>query len=67
MSLHSTDIIFIDLFRNSKLQILYSTIKSTAKLTIVTTVKHHGNALTDTVNANRVQYLALQVPSSTSS
>ena len=46
------------LFRNSQLNTLYSTVKSRTKMTIITTVKYRGNALTDTFNANRVAYIA---------
>ena len=54
----------VSLFINSQLRTLYHTVKSTAELTIITTVRHQGNALTDTFNANRVQCLKLQVHTS---
>jgi len=36
---------------------LYSTVKSRTEITIITTVRYQGNALTDAINANRVQCL----------
>jgi len=51
----------IFLFRNSQLSTLYSTVKSRTEMTIITTVRYQGNALTYTFNANRVQCLTLLV------
>jgi len=45
------------LFRNSQLSTLYSRVKSRTEMTIITTIRYQGNALTDTFNANRVQCL----------
>ena len=53
--------LFIYLFRNSQLSTLYNAVKSRTEMTIVTTVRYQGNALTDTFNANRVQCLTLLV------
>jgi len=55
------------LFRNSQLNTLYSTVKSRTEMTIITTVKYRGNALTDTFKANKVQCLTLLVHTSTNS
>ena len=57
----------VNLFRNSQLSTLYSTVKSRTEMTIITTVKYRGNALTDTFNVNRVQCLTLLVHTSTNS
>ena len=46
-----------DLFRNSQLSTLYSSVKSRTEMTTITTVRYQGNALTDTFNADRVQCL----------
>ena len=43
--------LFIYLFRNSQLSTLYSTVKSRTEMTIITTVRYQGSALTDTFNA----------------
>ena len=54
------------LFRNSQLSnMLYSTVRSISEMTIMTTVRYKGNALTDTFNANRVQCSALLVHTGT--
>ena len=58
---------FSHLFRNSQLSTLGSTVKSRTDITIITTVRNQGNALTDTFNANRVQCLTLLVHTSTNS
>ena len=55
------------LFRNSQLSTLYNAVRSRTEMTIVTTVRYQGNALTDTFNANRVQCLTLLVHTSTNS
>ena len=44
------------LFGNSQLSALYSTVESRTEMTIITTVRYQGNALTDTFNANRAHY-----------
>ena len=63
------DGVLYNLFRNSQLSTLYSTVKSRTEMTIITTVRYQGNALTDTFNANRVglQCLTLLVHTSTNS
>ena len=53
--------LFIYLFRNSQLSTLYNAVKSRTEMTIVTTVRYQGNALIDTFDANRVQWLTLPV------
>ena len=57
----------IYLFRSSQLSTLYSTVRSRTEMTMITTVRYQGNALTDNFNANRLQCLALLVHTSTNS
>jgi len=45
-------LITVFVFRNSQLSTLYSTVKSRTEMTIITSVRYQGNALTDTFNAN---------------
>jgi len=40
------------LFRNSQLSTLYNTVKRRTEMTIITTVRYQGNALTDTFNTS---------------
>ena len=60
-------LIYFFSFRNSQLSTLYSSVKSRTEMTIITTVRYQGNALTDTFNANMVKCLTLLVHTSTHS